>query len=188
VSVSNLVMSNVPRAESALSGRNVTVSFGERFQASAQFDVVFKQGMALVERTAAYLEGPGRIEAKRLPAAVNVLYASESMRLTTRLLDMASWLLVRRALKEGDISEAEAQRKRKGAMPQAPARSSHTAGFGELPETLRSLVEESYALQDRIVQLDRAMSIKADSVTAGDAALTNPVGTQLDRLRVAFGA
>ncbi|MCK9909520.1 DUF1465 family protein, partial [Microbacteriaceae bacterium K1510] len=82
-------MSNVPRAEAASSAKNVTISFGERFQASAQFDVVFKQGMALVERTAAYLEGPGRAEAKRLPTAVNVLYASESMRLTTRLLDMA---------------------------------------------------------------------------------------------------
>lgn len=186
--MSNLVMSNVPRAEAASSAKNVTISFGERFQASAQFDVVFKQGMALVERTAAYLEGPGRAEAKRLPTAVNVLYASESMRLTTRLLDMASWLLVRRALKEGDISEAEAQRKRKGAALQAPARSSHTAGFGELPETLRGLVEESYALQDRIVQLDRAMSIKSDNVAASEAALTNPVGTQLDRLRVAFGA
>jgi regulator of CtrA degradation len=186
--VSNLVMSNVPRAEAAQAARNVTISFGERFQASAQFDVVFKQGMALVERTAAYLEGPGRAEAKRLPAAVNVLYASESMRLTTRLLDMASWLLVRRALKEGDISEAEAQRKRKGATLQAPSRSSHVAGFGELPETLRGLVEESYALQDRIVQLDRAMSVKADNVVAADAALANPVGTQLDRLRVAFGA
>ena len=80
-------MSNVSRAEAGLAAQNVTVSFGERFQASAQFDGVFKQGMALVERTAAYLEGPGRTEAKRLPAAVNVLYASESMRLTTRLLE-----------------------------------------------------------------------------------------------------
>ncbi len=127
--------------KSALAAQNVTVSFGERFQASAQFDGVFKQGMALVERTAAYLEGPGRVEAKRLPAAVNVLYASESMRLTTRLLDMASWLLIRRALKEGDISETEAQKKRKGVALQAPSRSSHVAGFGELPEGLRGLVE-----------------------------------------------
>ena len=60
MSVSNLVMSNVSRAEAALAPQGVTVSFGERFQASAQFDGVFKQGMALVERTAAYLEGPGR--------------------------------------------------------------------------------------------------------------------------------
>jgi regulator of CtrA degradation len=178
-------MSNVPRAETALNANNVTVSFGERFQASAQFDGVFKQGMALVERTAAYLEGPGRAEAKRLPASVSVLYASESMRLTTRLLDMASWLLVRRALKEGDISESEAQRKRKGVTLQSPSRASHIAGFGELPQMLRGLVEESYALQDRIVQLDRAMSVKSDNV--GEAAFSNPVGSQLDRLRVAFG-
>ena len=115
-------MSNVSRAEAALAPQGVTVSFGERFQASAQFDGVFKEGMALVERTAAYLEGPGRAEAKRLPRSVNVLYASESMRLTTRLLDMASWLLIRRALKEGDISETEAQRKRKGVTLQAPSR------------------------------------------------------------------
>lgn len=181
-------MSNVSRAEASLAVQNVTVSFGERFQASAQFDGVFRQGMALVERTAAYLEGPGRVEAKRLPAAVNVLYASENMRLTTRLLDMASWLLIRRALKEGDISEVDAQKKRKGVSLQAPARSSHVNGFGELPEGLRVLVEESYALQDRIVQLDRAMSIKSDNVSASiEPVLANPVGTQMDRLRVAFG-
>src|SRR6185503_12916794 len=152
--------------ESGLVPRNVTISFGERFQASAQFDGVFKQGMALVERTAAYLEGPGRVEAKRLPPSVNVLYASESMRLTTRLLDMASWLLIRRALKEGDISETEAQKKRKGVALQAPARTSHIAGFGEMPEGLRTLVGDSYTLHDRIVQLDRAMSIKSDDVNA----------------------
>ena len=188
MSVSNLVMGNVPRVQMASATKSVTVSFGERFQASAQFDGVFKQGMALVERTAAYLEGPGRSEAKRLPASVNVLYASESMRLTTRLLDMASWLLVRRALKEGDISEAEAQKKRKGATLQAPARASHVAGFGELPEALRGLVEESYALHDRIVQLDRAMSIKSEDVaSAGEGAYANPVGSQMDRLRLAFG-
>lgn len=145
--------------------------------------------MALVERTAAYLEGPGRVEAKRLPPSINVLYASESMRLTTRLLDMASWLLIRRAVKEGDISEAEAQRKRKGVLLQAPSRSSHVTGFTELPEALRGLVEESYSLQDRIVQLDRAMNVKPESagLNAGIGMAANPVGHQLDRLRVAFG-
>ena len=42
------------------------------------------------------------------------------MRLTTRLLDLASWLLIRRALKEGDITEMEAQKKRKGIALQSP--------------------------------------------------------------------
>jgi hypothetical protein len=122
-------MSNSSRVESALTPRNVTVSFGERFQASEQFDLVFKEGMALVERTAAYLEGPGRADAKRLKAPANVLYATESMRLTTRLLDLASWLLIRRAIKEGEMSEAEAQRKRKNVSLQGAAKASHVQGL-----------------------------------------------------------
>jgi regulator of CtrA degradation len=100
---------------------------------------------------------------------------------------MASWLLIRRALKEGDISENEAQKKRKGVTLQSPARSSHVNGFSDLPQGLRTLVDESYALQDRIVQLDRAMSLKVDEVAkSGEPMRTNPVGVQMDRLRVAF--
>ena len=94
-------MSNVFRVDSAHSNSATTVSFGERFQSSEQFDHIFKEGMALVERTASYLDGPGRREAKTLTGGVGVLYATESMRLTTRLLDLASWLLIRRALREG---------------------------------------------------------------------------------------
>src|SRR5947207_9395888 len=104
-------MSNSSRVEGVLAPSNVTVSFGERFQASEQFDIVFRDGMALVERVAAYLEGPGRVQSKQLPPPTSVLYTAESMRLTTRLLDLASWLLVRRAIKLGDMNETEAQSK-----------------------------------------------------------------------------
>ena len=96
--------------------------------------------MALVERTAGLSRWP-RPQGSQAPAAaaVNVLYATESMRLTTRLLDLASWLLIRRALKEGDISEAEAQKKRQRVALQAPAQPSHVSGFASLPQGLRSL-------------------------------------------------
>jgi regulator of CtrA degradation len=179
-------MSNSSRVESTLAPRNVTVSFGERFQASEQFDQVFKEGMALVERTAAYLEGPGRTEAKRLKAPANVLYATESMRLTTRLLDLASWLLIRRAIKEGEMSEAEAQNKRKSVALQGAAKASHVQGLTTLPEGLQDLIGESYALHERIVRLDRALSVKLEDV-GSEPVLANPVGIQMDRLRVAFG-
>lgn len=178
-------MSNGSCVVSTSASRNVTV-FGERFQASEQFDIVFKEGMALVERTASYLEGPGRAEAKRLSSPANVLYATESMRLTTRLLDLASWLLIRRAIKEGEISEAEAQKKRKTVTLQALSKAAHVQGYADLPEGLRGLIAESYALHDRIVQLDRALNVKLETVSAG-ATMTNPVGAQMDRLRVAFG-
>jgi regulator of CtrA degradation len=178
-------MSNGSRGVNSIPPSNVTVSFGERYQASEQFDLVFKEGMALVERTASYLEGPGRAEAKRLSAPANVLYASESMRLTTRLLDLASWLLIRRALKEGEISETEAQKKCSSVSLHGPAKPSHVQGYDTLPQGMRDLVGESYALYDRIVRLDRALNLKLEEV-GSEPVLANPVGAQMDRLRVAF--
>ncbi len=177
-------MSIGSRVDDAIAQNGVTVSFGERFQASEQFDVVFREGMALVERTAAYLDGQGRKDSKGLPGPVTVLYATESMRLTTRLLDLASWLLIRRALKEGDISEAEAAKKRQRLKLQSLGRPSHTKGFDDLPQMLRGLIHESFALHDRIVQLDRAMTTPA---AAESAAPANAVVAQMDRLRRAFG-
>ena len=178
-------MNNSSRVNGAHAPSNVTVSFGERFQASEQFDFVFKDGMALVERVAAYLEGPGRAQSKQLPPPANVLYTAESMRLTTRLLDLASWLLVRRAIKLGDINESEAQSKRQNFSLDAPARPTHVQGFAMLPETLRTLVSESYALHDRIVRLDSAMNVKVDQVDS-QPPFANPVGMQMERLRRAF--
>lgn len=172
--------------DSALSSGATTVSFGERFQSSEQFDHIFKEGMALVERTAAYLDGPGRREAKVLTGGAGVLYATESMRLTTRLLDLASWLLIRRALKEGEITTEEAQKKRGRVKLQAFGRPSHVKGFAELPGGLRELIEESFALHDRIIQLDRAMSVGRDPDVVPERA-ANPVAQQLGLIERAFG-
>ncbi|MEO1204976.1 MAG: DUF1465 family protein [Pseudomonadota bacterium] len=171
---------------------HVTVSFGDHFQASTQFDTVFREGMELVERTACYLDSDGRRDSKKLKPPVSHVYASESMRLTTRLLDMASWLLIRRALKSGEITEAEAQAKRRRVKLQAVGRPSHIQHFDDLPVGLQDLIRESSALHDRIVKLDRAMSglSDGDQDLRGEvpASPANPVGQQLDRLRRAFGS
>lgn len=181
-------MSIGSRVDDASTHSGVTVSFGEHFQASEQFDAVFREGMALVERTASYLDGQGRKEAKGLLGPVTVLYATESMRLTTRLLDLASWLLIRRALKEGDISEAEAAKKRQRLKLQSLGRPGHIKNFDELPQTLRGLIHESFQLHDRIVMLDRAMAPgQQPATTAAVSPAANPVEAQMSLLRRAFG-
>jgi regulator of CtrA degradation len=175
-------MSTCREPESAAPKTGVTISFGERFAASDQFDAIFKEGMALVEHTARYLDGPGRQEARKLRGPLSVLYATESMRLTTRLLELASWLMIRRALKSGEISAEEARNKRQRVKLKGPGRPSHVKGFSDLPEGLRRLVEQSFSLNDRIVQLDRAMELALEDATAAD----NPVGAQVTRLQEAF--
>src|SRR5271170_580573 len=79
----------------------------QAFAGSALFEKTFDEGMALVEETARYLDGKGREEARALPRKTAMLYAGESMRVTTRLMQAASWLLVQRAVRDGDM-ESEA--------------------------------------------------------------------------------
>lgn len=158
-----------------------TVSFGEHFSKSEQFDRVFKEGMALVERTAAYLDGEGRAEARKLKPPVSIVYATESMRLTTRLLELASWLLVRRAINDGELSVEEAAAKRARIKLGGTGRPSHIASFDVLPAMLGALIEESFQLTDRIVLLDRALDGKT-------VAAASPVSQQLARIETAFGS
>src|SRR5437667_4598328 len=73
------------------------------FARSELFERTFQEGMGLVEETAAYLDGAGRQDSKLLSRNAALAYASESMRLTTRLMQVASWLLVQRAVREGHM-------------------------------------------------------------------------------------
>ena len=99
-------MSDRAYSESAL------VQFSERLTNSAAFGTLFREGMDLVEETAAYLDGDGRTEAKALERSVSLTYATESMRLTTRLMQLASWLLLHRAVKEGEMTLSQANREK----------------------------------------------------------------------------
>jgi len=160
------------------------IPFPQKFALSPQFKALFDEGMALVERTANYLDGPGRAEAKRLKPPLNVAYATESMRLTTRLMQLASWLLLQRALHRGEIGPDQAASPAHRVPIVPVGRSTRMKGYDELPATLRELVEASLRLHDRIMRLDRAMNTKTGQAQ-GEVA--HPVAVQLDRLRVIFG-
>src|SRR3954465_4517968 len=123
-----------------------TVSFGERLAASQHFSDLFREGMTLVEETASYLDGPGRQESKKLERGASLAYATESMRLTTRLMQLASWLLLHRAVKEGEMSLAQAN-KEKAKVKFVPGDTSDEANIKLLPEALRALIERSRTLQ-----------------------------------------
>ena len=105
---------------------NDPVPFGKTFVQSDAFRTLFREGMGLVEETAAYLDGPGRDESRKLERHEALAYASESMRLTTRLMQVASWLLVQRAVAEGEITTGQAlqEKNRVRLTHQDPAKAS----------------------------------------------------------------
>jgi regulator of CtrA degradation len=150
------------------------------FAGSDVFEKMFREGMDLVEDTAAYLDGEGRAESRRLERASALAYASESMRLTTRLMQAASWLLVQRAVREGEMSAREARdtKYRLGARTICGAAGDTGS---ELPPRLRELLDQSARLYERIDRLD-AMMFQAEAHEAP----SNPVNAQLERLQAAL--
>lgn len=154
------------------------LSFGATFVRSEAFKELFREGMALVEQTAAYLDGAGRPQSNRLTRNGALAYASESMRLTTRLMQIASWLLVQRAVSEGEITPAQAQREkdRVRLVTQEAAADPHVDA---LPEEIRELVALSLRLHARIMHLDRLIS----GAAGAPARRPSPVALQQGLLR-----
>jgi regulator of CtrA degradation len=129
--------------------------------------------------TVAYLDGPGRAASKRLPRTVALAYAGESMRLTTRLMQVASWLMVQRALRDGEMTVDEACDGRYRFADRDPAAPTFV-GATDLPEDLRSLMAQVAALYERVRRLD--LDMYESPLQPADA-----LQDQLRRLREAFG-
>ena len=148
------------------------------FARSELFDRTFREGMELVEETAAYLDGDGRRESKLLSRSAALAYAAESMKLTTRLMQIASWLLVQRAVREDDMSpETACEPRYRLNERRIDAEPSHA----ELPIALIEYLVRSEKLFDRTLYLDRRMY--ADDQ---DQVPENPVLSQMGMLEAAF--
>jgi regulator of CtrA degradation len=150
------------------------------FARSELFERTFQEGMELVEETASYLDGSGRQESKVLPRDTALAYAAESMRLTTRLMQVASWLLVQRAVREGDMEPASACEDRYRLSAEEVCRNPGAA-VEDLPGGLTGLLDRSERLYERVRHLDRRMYVEVEAATA------HPVLSQLDRLKTAIG-
>src|ERR1700691_1056262 len=157
------------------------VSFSERLAGSAVFATLFRDGMALVEETASYLDGSGRQESKKLERSASLVYATESMRLTTRLMQLASWLLLHRAVKEGEMTLAQANKeKSKGRL--AACEPGDAKSLALLPGKLQELIARSTKLQAEVRRLDATMHAPVVPMLAAD----NPVERQWGLLKAAF--
>jgi regulator of CtrA degradation len=153
------------------------------FAASELFERTFQEGMDLVEECAAYLDGGGRQDSKLLSRNAALAYAGESMRLTTQLMQVASWLLVQRAVREGEMAaDAAGDARYRLAEDAAVASEAADVPIEDLPMGLVHLCERTERLYDRVRRLDQRMYRLE---TPQDDA-PHPVLSQFDRLRDAF--
>ncbi len=153
----------------------------QSFVDSALFERTFDEGMSLVEETARYLDGRGREESRALPRNAALLYAGESMRVTTRLMQAASWLLIQRAVREGEIRAEDAAGERYRLGSKEICCGGGNENLDILPRTLRDLLDRSEQLYHRIARLEEAL-------LTGMAPLKPAVQRHFELLQQTFGS
>ena len=155
------------------------MSMSDGFTGGKLFDTVFTRGMALVEETATYLDGPGREHAKTLDREPGLTYAAWSMELTTRLMQAASWLVMQKAVRDGEMHREEAAARKYRIRREEPALDAAAQQGLGLPQRFLDLVMRSEALFEQICRLDSAL-YGQNAVSAA-----NPVNEQISQLQKA---
>lgn len=127
-------------------------------------DALYVDAMVLADEAKAYFEQDVRADRDALSPATRVLLSCESLRVTTRLMHVLAWLLTRRAVRAGELTEEQARvpSRQLGSAPEDGG-----AGADALPPEARRLLGASAALYGRAARLDRAL----DAERSGSPAL-----------------
>ena len=164
--------------------KSVTINLAERRAFSSSFKPLYDEGMKLVEQAAEYLDGEGRAEAKTLSRVAATLYAAESMRLTTRLMQIASWLLLQRAANSGEMTRDQVASEKAKVRLDTLSAAKESASWTELPQAFRDLVSHSLTLQGVVRRMDE--EIYGEDKSDQGSAVVNPVNDQISLLNTAF--
>lgn len=152
----------------------------EAFTGGKLFDTVFTRGMALVEETASYLDGPGREQSKTLPREASLIYSAWSMELTTRLMQAASWLVMQKAVRDGEMRREDANSRKYRIRRDEPPLDPIAQQDRGLPPRFLELVGRAEALYEQICRLDEALYRATSAKPA-----TNAVSDQIAQLQKA---
>jgi regulator of CtrA degradation len=98
-------------------------------------------------------------------------------------MQVASWLLLQRAVNEGELTSTQAQAERLRVKLSREDYGCRPEIFEQLPSTLRSLSYRSMRIQERVMHLDQSLVV-AHSHEPVKA--RSEVASQVERLRAAF--
>jgi regulator of CtrA degradation len=113
-------------------------------------DSLYTEAMVLADEARSYFDQAGRPEREMLTPLLRVTLSCESLKITTRLMNMLSWLLTQRAIELGQIDPADAR-----TPADRHELDSDPASLAGLPEAAIALIESSLELQARARRIDR---------------------------------
>jgi regulator of CtrA degradation len=157
------------------------------FAGSKLFFKIFDETIALVQKASDYLEGAGRFDQVRLESKEASVFATESVKMTNRLMHTSSWLLAHRAFFKGDLkSPRDMNLKDYLNMNEIVSLDKLTPS---LPTRFVVLVTQSNLLFERILRLDEQLKNIQDLYDHNETKATSAtvIHDQFNRIRHEFG-
>ena len=118
----------------------------------------YDEAMTLLVETRNYLSFRQQVDGTCIEPTDRLKLTREAFRLTSRLAQVMAWLMLRRAVVEGEIADDEARRPehRLAGHDVCLGRADDLGDW--LPEGMNGLLERSRALYERVARLDRLLS------------------------------
>jgi regulator of CtrA degradation len=118
----------------------------------------YDEAMTLLIETRNYLSFRQAVDAVRMHPVDRLKLTREAYRLTSRLTQVLAWLMLRRAVIEGEIADEEARRpeRRLAGHDVCLARADDLED--RLPAGMDGLLERSRQLYERVARLDRLLT------------------------------
>ncbi|PCJ40476.1 MAG: hypothetical protein COA81_08855 [Alphaproteobacteria bacterium] len=135
----------------------------------------YQEAMALTQAVASYLEADNdRISGFNLSVKSDVYYASESMRVSTCLMQVMAWFLVQKGVASGEITKEQAgsMKYRLGAEDICLAHVDTSQG--SLPAEFVVFLEKAQNIYRQVSRMDK--------MVYGDRKIVNPVHQLFHRL------
>lgn len=130
------------------------LSSSPREIAEKLIDELYVEAMVLADEARSYLELSGMKDRDDVQPLMRIHLSCESLKITTRLMQVIAWLLTRRALARGEIDAVEAASEKYRLGDAAPTDQSSTLAF---PSDMRVLIAASESLYQRALRLEEQL-------------------------------
>jgi regulator of CtrA degradation len=142
-------------------------------------DSLYAEAMQLAEEARGYFDSIGQADRRTLEPMARVVYSCESLKVTTRLMYVISWLLVRKAVAAGEMTEAEARLPERRLGRASVTNPDDSGRLESLPDRSLDLIRRSQDIYYRVKRLEEQVDGLAEPAES-------PAREMLKRLESSF--
>lgn len=130
---------------------------------SASFiEARLKGAHTLLHSTHEYIKWQAPLDVEELDTEIVYKISAEALRVTVRLTQIIAWLMLQKAVLEGEMTQREFLSEEYRVLQGKQCLEEGAEHDDDLPPRLRELLKESRELYERILRLDKIVRINMD--------------------------